>query len=298
MEKTAGELIAEAQKLAQTVPAEAPGGLDDLRKEAKFLFDRIPEPPSYRRPNSPLPKAAEALIQPSVQLLAKLYALSPDNLSARSDAIEAAFHFRSLNEEKKNIVHSTMNRLTLAAEAHIRALAAIASEDIVEGDIASDYARLMARKSLDEGERFRFIGNDGPRPVYDADSGVSRYDPDEKSLLIFQVQCPRCTKIGQHQVSPFTAGHMLHCQQCGIDFYVIVGYVASMQFTDYGVKVHYVLGVDLLGEARRIMELEDKNRMRIAELSPNDLIAFIYSHTKALAALSNLTTGSLFPVSR
>lgn len=298
MAKTAGELIAEAKVLAKTVSAEVSGGLDGLRREAKALFDKIPEPPSYKRQNSPLPKAAEDLIQPSVQFLAKLYALSPDNLSSRSDAVESAFHFRGLSEEKKNILQRTMNRLVLAMEAQIRALSAIACEDVIEGDIASDYARLMARKSLDEGARFRFTGNETPRPVFDPDTGVSRYDPDEDSRLTIQVQCPRCAKLEQHDMSPFVAGHMIHCSQCGIDFHVVIGYVASLHFTDFGVKIHYTLGIDLLGEARRIMEFDDRNRGQIAEISPNDLVAFVYSNTKVLAALANLTTGRIFPVKR
>ena len=296
--KSAQELIQAARKLSQEVAITGPVSLDALRLEAKTLFDRLPEPPSFPRQGDKAPEQASALIPPAVQLLARLMAISPDALTSRNNAVETAFHFSALSEEKRGDLSQTISRLVLATEAFLRALSAIANGDIVEGDFAADEVQTLARKALREGERFRFLGSPEPRPVYDSLTDTSRFDPDDSQKITFQVCCPACGRLGQFTVSSLVASHALTCQSCKSSLYAVIGYAAALHATDHGIKVHYSLSLDLLGEPRRFMEFDDKERKSLISASPNDLVAFVYGNTRALMAFENLTTGVRHVVKR
>ncbi len=297
MAKNFEELLREARELSKNIRPVDPCSLDALRKQGKALFDALPEPPSYRRAGDQTPARAEALIEPTVRFLAQLYGCAPDTPGILTSLLNTLFNFNKLTERQKDEVRETVQLLTLAAEAHLRALVAIRDGDIVQGDLLASEARQRAKEAMREGMRFRLVGNTGHLPVFDRATGVSRYDPADDLKLIFQISCPACSKLGQFDISAMNSCHLLTCRKCQRRFSVLIGNIASLNRIDHGIKNHYVLSMDLLGEGPHRFEFDDRSRNPFTA-APGDMIAFVYAPTKSLSALENLTTGAFHAVQR
>lgn len=292
MSKSAKELLEEAKALASQFQPSGRESMDELRRQAKDLFDRLPEPPCYRRKGDPVPGIAEKQIGDAVRILSMLYALSPNAIGRAQPLASLLASSGATTEEKKGDLFRDIQLLTLATEAHVRALAAMANGQIVEGDLLADDASAAARAALREGMRFRFVGGTDLRPVYDKDTDVSRFDPDDGKRLLFQVSCPSCSKLGQFDVSALLSSHLVTCAGCKSRFCVAIGYADAFQAFNHGVKITYQATLRMLGEGKRRIQFDDRNVSQPIATAPQDLLAFGYSVTKALAFVDDLTTGS------
>lgn len=297
MAKTLEEMFQEARMMSKHLRPVDPCSLDALRKQGKALFDALPEPPSYRRPGDTAPAQADALTEQMVRYLAKLYGCAPDAPGILSSILNTLFSFSTLDEKQKEEVRETVRLLTLAAEANLRALVAIRDGDIVQGDLLSSEARLRAKEAMREGMRFRLVGDTSVRPVFDRATGVSRYDPADDLKLMFQISCPVCAKLGQYDISAMNSCHLLTCRKCQRRFSVLIGSIAALSRTDHGIKSHYLLSMDLLGEGPHRFEFDDRSKSPFTA-APGDMIAFVYAPTKSLSSLENLTTGAFHAVRR
>lgn len=321
--KTADELIQEARARARSIDPKALPSLDVLRIEAKAIFEALPEPPAYKRASDPTPAQAEQQIGPARALLARLYALGdsasrvtalhgsaapPAPAAGRDGAIQergikkVIGSLRSASRQAGALpldseAQASLGALTRAAELHLRALAALSAAQIVEADLLASEARSSARAAQREGLLFRFVGQEGPMPVFDRASGVSRYDPRPGQRLKVQLTCmgSRCHRRAQFELPAQMAFHRLCCPQCGQAFSALLGHATSLCRTNHGVTSHYALRFELLGEGPRLLEFDDASQ-RPFEAGPGDFLAFIYACTGTLAAIENLTTGALHKV--
>lgn len=309
--KTADDLIFQAKARAGAIDPRRLPGLDDLRIEAKALFESLPEPPAYKRANDPTPRQAERQIGPALDLLARLYALGaavsrvtslePDasrpapgrDLSAGLKKAISGFKSQTrppLTAEAQ----ASLSALTQAMELHLRALHALSAGQIVEADLRASEASSSARRAMCEGVLFRFVGLEGPQPVFDRASGVSRYDPRAGQRLKAQFTCmgSRCHGRSQYDLPAQMAFHRLKCPRCGQAFSALIGHASAPDRTNHGVTSHYALRFELLGEGARLLEFDDASQ-RPFEVKAGDFLALLYSCTGNLAAIENLTTGAL-----
>lgn len=315
--KTADELILQARERAGTIDSKALPCLDELRIEAKALFEALPEPPAYKRAQDPTPQQAARQIGPALDLLARLYALSASAARVTPLApsacqpgpgrdLQGRLHraIGSLKPQSRSPLarldgdaQASLSALTQALELHLRALHALSAGQIVEADLLASEAKSRAQRALGEGVLFRFVGLEGPLPAFDRASGVSRYDPRAGQRLKVQLTCMggRCHKRSQYELPAQMAFHRLNCPQCGQAFSALLGHTRSLNRTNHGVVSHYALRFELLGEGPRLLEFDDASQ-RPFEAKSGDFLALVYSCTGPLSAIENLTTGALHQV--
>ncbi|MDR0965548.1 MAG: hypothetical protein LBM75_03420 [Myxococcales bacterium] len=299
MATTGDELILQARERAKAIAPKTLPSLDALRIEAKALFVALPEPPDYQRADDPRPAQARQQVGPALEVLARLLALSE---ASRRVTTIAPHGEQPASLSASAEFQPSLDALVQAMELHLRALAAIGAGQIVEGELFVSEAKASARLALNEGALFHFLGErgDGPQPVYDRASGVSRYDPRPEQRLDVQLSCttPRCLKRGRFTLPARQAFHRLTCPNCKQPFSALIGRALSLTRAPRGSdESHYLLRFERLGQGVQLLEFDDAAR-RAIKADPGDLVALLYSCTGLLIGFENLTSGTLQKVTR
>ncbi|HEY3452441.1 MAG TPA: CFI-box-CTERM domain-containing protein [Myxococcales bacterium] len=257
---------AEAEQLQAVV---SPAGLESMRAEAMQLFEQLPEPPAYRKANDPAREKAGQLVPRATELLSRL-------LAARK-AVPADARLPSL---------------VRAVEAHVRALAAMSSGEITEGDHLAHEAWEAARAATSSGSFFQVQGNEAPAAIYDRVTRTSRYDPRPEPMLTVQLFCANedCRKPAAYSVAPRYATHRFTCSVCRKPFTGHFAELRQVEARSTGKATHYVLHVEQVGGGESTLEFDDTSGGELA-VAPRDLVVLLYSGTGSLAAVENLTTG-------
>jgi hypothetical protein len=257
---------ADAEQLSATI---SPAGIEAIRAEAMELFEALPEPPAYRKANDPARQKAGELAPRATELLSRMYSAQK---AVPADARLAA--------------------LVKAVECHLRALAAMSSGEITQGDHLAHEAWDSARAATSSGSFFQVEGAHGAGPIYDRLTGASRYDPRPEPTLTVQLFCANeeCRKPAPYSVAPRYASHLFSCSVCHRPF---TGYFAEVRRVDsrsIGRALHYTLKAEQVGGGEATLEFDDASGGDLA-VAPRDLVVLLYSGTGSLAAVENLTTG-------
>ena len=259
---------AESQQLSASV---SPAGLEAMRAEAGQLFESLPEPPAYRKANDPARQRASELAPRATELLSRLYvALGAVPGDGRLPGLVAA------------------------VEAHVRALAAMSSGDITQGDNLAHEAWEAARAATSSGSFFQVDRPTAAAKVWDRETASSRYDPRPEPMLTVQLFCANedCRKPSPYSVAPRYATHRFTCTICHRPFTGHFAEVLHLEARSTGRAMHYTLRVEQVGGGETTLEFDDVSGGELAA-APRDLVVLLYSGTGSLAAVENLTTGNV-----
>ncbi len=259
---------AEAAQREPSTPLAA--ALEALRAEAVESFDELPEPPAYRKADDPARRRAQELLPKAKDLLVRLIAAA-----------------------KAAPGEPRLPLLEKAAEAHLRALAAIAAGEITQGEHLCRAAWEAVREASG-GVSFSHVQSLSSCPVYDRATGRSRYDPQPEPMLTVQVFCPNqgCQKAAAYSVAPRYAMHRFTCTSCRRPFTGHFAEVKSAEARPQGKAVHHILRVVPVGGGDSVLEFDDASGGEIT-LAPRDLVVLLYSEASVLGAVENLTSGSV-----
>jgi hypothetical protein len=250
--------------------------LERLRTDCVRFFDRVPEPPVYPRMDDPARARAADLVREGQELLARCLAV------AREEAVaHAAQPFAdAMRAHLAALVHTVNGRLREAEEAWAQA-----------GELERHAVR--ARRLWERSD-------ESPPPVYDRQTGVSRYDPAPDPLVKVKLACPNagCQKIEDYAFSPRHATHQFLCPRCKTPF---IGYFAEARqvgVTRVGTHLrHYVFRLEEAGGGLSRVEFDESSGTDFT-VARQDLLAFLYTMDRELRAVLDLTSSKLLWVRR
>lgn len=265
---------AEARALQVEVPRNPESALERLRAECLAFFDRIAEPPLYRRANDPARTAAAQLLPQGKELLARSLALS-----------------------RGGPVAALARPLCEAVEAYVAALYHVAAGRIAQAEEAWRCATELERAALSV-RRLWIRSDEALAPVFDRASGRSRFDPSAEPMLKVKLACPSaCQAVADFSLSPRHATHRLVCARCGIPFVAYVAEARAIDVSPRGGGRRYLFKVQELEGGQSRVEFDDPSGAEF-NVARRDLLAFLYSAKRELRGVLNLSSGRLLRLQR
>ena len=262
------ELKARARERLQALEASPHDGVETFQRDALAFFARVPEPPLYRRRDDPARRQAEALLPEAEALLARSWRLGA--------AVQA---------------------FSVAIEAHAAALDAVAAGRVEHAETAWQDA-LVHERAATVALRLWKRSDEGPRPIYDAESGTSRYDPRPEASVEATLVCPRCRKVNRFQLSSRVASHVIGCPACKQPFTAYVGELRALELEPLGKhRRRYRFRVDDLSGLSTRIEFEDATPGELAA-ARRDLLAFLYVGDELRGVLNLQSSKLLWITSR
>jgi hypothetical protein len=222
------------------------------------FFQRVPEPPLYRRRDEPARGQAKELLEPAEQLLARAWAQEGE-----------------------------AGPLARALEAHLVALALLAEGKVEACEPAWHRARALEREAT---APLRLWTRVDPRkhPVFDPTTRTSRFDPHPEALLETKLPCPACRKVGQHTLAPRIAMHRLTCGHCARRFSAYVAELRSLEVEPSGRgRRRYRFRVEEPSGLGTLVEFEDASAGELL-VGRRELLAFLYAPESELRGVLNL----------
>jgi hypothetical protein len=269
-----------ARKRARELPWETVQGPPDvaaerLRTDCAKFFDAIPDPPLYRRLNDPARAAAEALVPKGEELLVQCLALGRD---------------AKLAEE--------LTPLRETLQSFVAALCHVGAGRLREAELAWQRARQLERSSVSL-RRLWASSDEAPRPVYDRESQVSRFDPRPEPQLRVKLPCPNgsCQRAAEYRFSPRYATQEFACPFCQMTFVAYFGEARTARAERVGTRTRHMFQVEELTHARMRVEFEDATDAEL-NVARGDLLAFLYTVQRQLRAAVNLSSGRVLWVTR
>ncbi len=252
------ELLDRAWKAAAALreQSNAVPDAEQVRRELRDFFSRIPEPPVYERRDDSIRSRAASLLAEGETLLSRALAAGEDSIATWMEALH--LYLRALIELRDG-------RLT-AAETHFRRAAQLEA-------MASGLGSLPA-----------------PRPVFDRREKVSRYDAHDRRALSVLIPCPKCHMTSPHALAAQDERQRWTCPRCQSVAFLYVAVVRTIEVhNETRSRRRYVFRVDPLHGVPSRVEFVDTNH---AELSaaPKDLLAFIYAPATELRGVLNVAT--------
>lgn len=265
---------AHARSLDVPRPPEDPA-LERLRTECAGWFDKVPEPPVYRRLDDPARKIAELLIPEGQELLARCIAVG------RHDSAREA-----------------TTPLIAALEAHLSTLCHTA-EGRLEKAERDWHLALQAERSVGRQNRLWIRSDEGTRKVFDRVTGESRFDPGPEPTITVKLVCPQrnCTAQERYKFSPRYSTHKFVCPKCRRTFIGYFGEVRGVELTRRSGRVHHVYKVEELGGGFSQVEFDETSGADFV-VARRDLLAFLYDTDRDLKAVLNLSSSRLLWVHR
>jgi hypothetical protein len=273
------QLFEEAGQRALQIDVPHPprdSALERARLECTSFFDRIGEPPVYRRVDDPARRAAEALLPEGRELLARCIALERDGEKQAQlwPLIEALkWHLASL-------CHVADGRLEMAEAAWLTAL---------------------ERERAASASRRAWVRSDETKtPVFNRVTGASRFDPRPEPQMAVKLVCPRadCEEADQYELTPTYSTHRFTCSHCRRPFTGYFGEVRSVELTPKGGDVRrYLFRVQELTGGISQVEFEDASGAEFV-VARRDLLALLYTPDRDLKAVLNLSSSRLLWVQR
>jgi hypothetical protein len=264
------QLMEAARTRALALSVEAPETeLERTRLACQQLFGRIPEPPLYRRANDPQRLAAPALIDEGQGLLTRLYAVERVRPQEAAQAL-----IRALEGHLVALVHTRDGRLEDAEQAYVEAME--------REKKALSLRRAWARTDEDPGR------------IYDKASGASRYDPRSEAKVRVRLACPEkaCHAIAEYAFSPSYSTHRFLCQTCQLPFLAFFGEAREGEVEQVGNARRYRLKLEELAGGTSRIEFEDPAGADF-HVARRDLLALLYTESRELRGVLNLTTSRL-----
>ena len=152
---------------------------EQLKADLRDFFERVPEPPAYRRKDDPQRVVTTALLTETELLWARILQLEADSsLAIWEQALEG--HVRAL-------ILTLNGQLETAEQAWLGALQ--------REKEAGTHRRAWSRS------------DEIARPVFDKSEGESRYDARAANVLKVALPCPACREIDEFEVSARVARH-------------------------------------------------------------------------------------------
>ncbi len=233
-----------------------------VRHDALAFFARVPEPPVYRRRDDPARARAMELLDDAELLLAR--ALRLNQTGPLFDALAA----------------------------HAQALLMIVENQIEAAEPAWLQA-LERERAATAGQRLWKRSDDTPLPVFNADTGASRFDPKPEAQVHATLACPNCRKVGEYDFSPRIAMHRFGCRSCRQPFQAYFAEVRSLELHPLpGKRRRYIFRVEELSGAQTRVELEDGSPTALGA-AHRDLVAFLYAPEGRLRGVLNLNTSRI-----
>jgi hypothetical protein len=260
----------------EVAPPVADATVEQLRLASAAFFDRIDDPPVYRRVDDPARAKARAQLEEGLALLARALALARDAAAAPrveplADALR--WHLASL-------CHVAEGRLALAERAWLTAAE--------RESAASALRRAWARS------------DEARRPVYERTTGTSRFDPSPEPLLTVKLVCPHpdCQAPGEYALAPTYATHRFTCARCRRGFVGFFGEARGVELTPAGGDLRrYLFKVQELNGVMAQVQFEDDSGADFL-VARRDLLAFLYTPERHLKAVLNLSSARLLWVQR
>lgn len=253
---TRDELRAEAQRLAKGLGPEA---LEPLRVALIRFFARVPPPPLYRRRADPARAIAVDFLVEGKSLLARGHAQHSPALTAHLSLLELHLESLSLVAE---------GRVELAEEPWSAAKAAEAR--------------------LGEARPLWRAPSTARRPVFESESGRSRYDAAVDGPIGATLVCPSCRVAGRYGLPQGQASHSLRCVKCQSPFEAYVGEAERVEIVRRGSHRRYRLALKTAaGES--LVELDDASPDELA-IARGDMLALLYRPASVLRGVLNLSS--------
>lgn len=272
------EIFDAAERRARELEPPAPpadAALERLRTECLTFFERVPEPPVYRRAEDPLRQQAEALVGEGRELLARCLVGARGEGGDRLGALE-----RALRAHLEVVCHTAEGRISEAEEAWLRA-----------GELAE--ALLRERRAWERSD-------EGPRRVYDRSTGVSRYDPQPAPEVRARLVCPApgCRKTGEYAFTVEPGPNRFTCGSCRAPFTAYFGEVLSLERAggSSGPR-HYRIRIKDLGGAVSRLEFDDTSGAELS-VARSDRVAFLYTGQRELRGVLNLSSSRVLWIQR
>jgi len=249
-------------------PPSGPAPLDAFRSESTEWLARIPEPPLYPRADDPARSRAAELLEEGIGLLARGWALQQS---------------RRLSDEDAPLVR--------AVQAHAEALAATSEGRIAQAEEAWARASLLERESRTR-RRAWFREDELERPVWNAGTRTSRYDPRPAPTVRARIACahPSCRTEQEVSFPPTYALHAFTCVRCRQPFSAYLAESREVRSTaaPFGRRLSFRL--EPLGGGASRVQFEDASPEPF-HAARGDLLAFLYTEGPVLRGVTNLSSG-------
>lgn len=273
------DVIRAAEEKSRKVDMQRPPGdaaLEKLRADCAGWFNKLPEPPVYRRGEDPIRTLAEGLLAEGQELLSRslVYARDlpdPEESRALIDALKANLEM---------LVHVAMGRVEKA-------------------EVAWSRANELEPRAI-RARRLWVRSDEGRGQVFDKVSGQSRYDPRPEPLLTVKLACPNtsCQAPGEYQFSPRYATHRFTCHKCKRLF---IGYFGEVRGVVVSARArgwkHYMFKLEELDGGLSRIEFEEPSGAPFV-VAHRDLLAFLYTGNRELRSVLNLSSSRLLWVQR
>ncbi len=247
--------------------------LERLRTEASALFARVPEPPLYRRAEDPVRKVAAGLLPEAERVLAQGLALAQSGSAPGVERLVSALYAHS-----ETLCHTADGRLELAEAAWHRA------QEL-------EREAHPTRQWLAKAEQ--------TPPVFDKESGQSRYDPRAAPQVGVKLVCPNtgCKRMTEYAFSAGQAYHRYVCPACNTPFLAYYGELRGLQVEVRRSSQRFHFLVDEVGGGGRSrIEFEEASGAEFPA-ARRDLLVFLYTDARELKVVINLTNSRLMWVS-
>ena len=233
--------------------------LDILRRDILTFAGRLPEPPVYRRRDDPVNAAIREHIREAQPLI-----------------------------ERADRLHATVARSVL--DAHLAWLTLAADGDLVKAEVAWRHA-LEIGVLITTGQRSWRTNEETVRPVFERDTGVSRFDPRPAPELVVKLACPRCRCVEEKKLTPAVALHTYTCGECRTTYEAYLAELRTCEIKDRrGGGWSYCFRVEDLSGALTRIEFDDTSGAQVLAAARRDLLAFIYQPHGQLRGVVNLHT--------
>ena len=249
-------------------PPDADDAVQHLRMDCSNFFDRVPEPPVYSRKEDPARRRAAELAKAIDPLLVRCVALQESDLAQ-------------------------------ALRLHAAALAQVADGRLDAAERLWREAREHEGVASALRQAWTWSGK-APRPVYDRQTGTSRFDPSAAPTLSVRLACPYsdCRDASGYSVAATYATHRFNCPRCGRGFFGYFGEARAVEMTDLsGRSRRYQFRVQELNGGMSQITFEEAGDADFW-VAQRDLLAFLYTTERQLKAVVNLATGRLLWVVR
>jgi hypothetical protein len=272
------EFLSAAEQRARELsppPAPVEPVLDRLRADCVRFFTQTPEPPVYRRAEDPARDKAAALVPQAQELYTRCLWLDQATTNVTATQLAAA-----MRAHLTALCHTAAGKLEAAEEAWREACALERS--------AASARRLWVRS------------DEAQPPVYDPETGTSRYDPRPEPHVRVKLACVQsgCQKVDEYAFSPRYATHRFDCPECKVPFIAYFGELRSVEVEDRaGQLKHYRFRLEEVGGGCSRVEFDEASGAELA-VARGDLLAFLYTDSRELRAVLNLSTSRLLWVHR
>lgn len=270
---------ARALELKGTAGQAAEPALQRLRTDLAGFFERLPEPPLYRRATTaPRGKPpGDELLSEGSELLARCLALA-----------------------EESVVQPQLGPLTAALEAHLESLCQVRAGAVTAAEASWLKAHRLARRAL-SAQRLWFRSDENLPPVFDRASRRSRYDPRPATALEVSLTCParECRALERYALQPQVATQRLVCPRCRRPFLAHVGEARSVvrQRSAGAGPTRYELRLDTLGTARSRVEFVEQSGAEFS-MAHGDMVACLYTTDRQLQGVLNLSSARVLWLQR